>query len=284
MRWGVMLVLLLGATATPRPEVMPLRGASWIQRLGIALDDTQLGKMGADGAPPASAEHEPTPGLEDSAGPRPTFRLSGEDLYRLDCRTCHGPDGRGAPPEINSIIDPVRATSPAVLEERQRVQGRTLPVAMVQQLAADAEAAIRDRLAHGGKRMPAFGHLADDEVTALLAYLKVLANVPGSQPHVPVTDAAVRVGELLVKGTCNICHPATGAGPNHMMMYMRGVIPSLDGLVQEESPEDIVRKVRRGYTMMPMMARMARMPVLGYLTEQEVLAAVLYLRELPPRP
>ncbi len=132
--------------------------------------------------------------------------------------------------------------------------------------------------------MPPFAHLDPDEVNSLLAYLEALAKVPGASNPMEVNDSAVRAGVDLVKGTCNICHPATGPGPSHMMMYMRGVIPSLAGLVQQEAPEDIVRKVRQGYTTMPMMARMARMPVFGYLTEQEVLAAVLYLRELPPAP
>ncbi len=284
MRSELILALLFGATAAPHPGAIPVSGPSWLQRLDVALDDTHLGKMGGDGAPPARAEREPAPDLGDAAGPQPSFRLVGEDLYRLDCRACHGPDGRGAPPEINSIIDPVRATSPAVLEERQRAQGRKLPAGMASQLAADAEAAIRDRLAHGGKKMPAFAHLTGDEVSSLLAYLKVLAKVPGAGRPAEVDDATPTVGEHLVKGTCHICHPATGPGPSHMMMYMQGVIPSLAGLAERESPEDIVRKVRRGYTMMPMMRRMARMPVLGYLSEQEVLAAVLYLRERPPQP
>ncbi len=283
MRFEAMLVLLLGAAV--RPAVTPVHGPSWIQRIGLALDDTRLGKMGADGAPPASAEQEPTVDLRAGAPRQPRFRLGGEDLYRLNCRACHGPDGRGAPPEINSLIGPIQATSPTVLEERQRAQGRVLSPAMARELAAQADGTIRERLAHGGKEMPAFPHLADDEVSALLAYLKVLAHVPNTDLHpIVVMDSALRVGEHLVKGTCNICHPATGPAPNPMMMYMQGVIPSLAGIADQWSSLDVVRKVRRGYTMMPMMARMARMPVFGYLTEQEVLAAVLYIRQETPQP
>lgn len=285
MRLGAILVLLMGAAASPITAVTPVHGPSWIQRLDLKFEDTRLGKMGADGAPPAGAEREPPVDPEADAAQQQPFRVNGEDLYRLDCRACHGPDGLGAPPEINSLIGPVRGTSPSVLEDRQRARGRTLSPAMARQLAAEAEATIRERLAHGGKKMPAFPHLSGDEVSALIAYLKVLARVPGADPRpVLVTESVLRVGEHLVKGTCNICHPATGPAPNPMMMYMQGVIPSLAGIADQRSPADIVRKVRWGYTMMPMMARMSRMPVLGYLTEQEVLAAVLHLRQVGPRP
>ncbi len=271
------------------PDVTPVRGPSWIQHVGVELDDTQMGKMGGDGPPPAAARHEPMPSLEDGRTPNAPFTLGGQDLYRLDCQACHGPDGHGAPPEINSLLDPVRATSPALLQARQREQGRQLPPGMAQQLAADAEKALRDRLANGGTKMPAFPHLAAEEVVALGDYLKSLAGVPAAERSRKVTVSVARVGEHLVKGTCQVCHPATGPGASRMMMYMRGVIPALASL-PEVSPSAMLGKVRQG-GMMPgggmmgrggMMSRMSRMPVFSYLTDEEVLAAYLYLSEYPP--
>lgn len=214
------------------------------------------------------------------------FTLVGRDLYRLSCRSCHGPEGRGAPPEINSLLDPVRATSPDFIEEGQRRQGRRLPPGMAQQLAAEARKTLVDRIANGGKKMPPFHHLAGDEVAALVQYLRALAGVPpGDGQPLEVTESVARVGEHVAKGTCHTCHSATGPGASSMMMFMRGVIPSLASLPQQVSPATVLAKVRVGsYGGMGMMARMARMPVFDYLTDEEVMAAYLYLSRYPPLP
>lgn len=213
------------------------------------------------------------------------FTLVGQDLYRLACQACHGPDGRGAPPGIHSLLDPVRATSPSLLEARQREQGRRLPPGMAKQLAAEAEKSLRDRLAHGGEKMPAvFPHLAGQEVVALVDYLKALAGVPEAEPSPRVPESVVRVGEHLVKGTCHICHPAVGPGASHMMMSARGVIPSLASMPEHMSPSGVLGKVRAGGQGGMMMSRLSRMPVFRYLTDEEVVAAYLYLSRYPPQP
>jgi cytochrome c5 len=254
--------------------------------------------MGADGSPPPTT-HEPMPSIEGGATGQ--FTLGGQDLYRLNCRSCHGPGGKGAPPEINNLLDPVRATSPALLEARQREQGRRLPPGMAEQLAADAEKTLRDRIANGGKKMPAFPHLAGDEVVALVSYLKMLAGVPAAESsRQTVILSAERVGEHVIKGTCHVCHPATGAAPTHMMMYMQGVIPSLASLPERLSPSGVVGKVRNGIMagmggggmmggrgMMGgggMRGRMGRMPLFSYLTDEEVMAAYVFLSNYPPQP
>ena len=301
--------------ATPQAhasEVTPVRGPSWIQHLGIDLDATRMGKVGGEGPPPPADWREPMPspetgretmsglvrrflsrlgsgesGAEESLDA--PFTLVGRDLYRLNCRSCHGSDGRGAQPEINSLLDPVRATSPTFIEEHQRQQGRRLPPGMAQQLAADAEKTLLDRLANGGKKMPFFHHLAGDEVAALFQYLRTLSGVsaPDERP-LKVTESVVRVGEHLVKGTCHICHAATGPGASHMMMHIGGVIPSLASLPAQMSPTAVLWKVRAGASggmgMGGMMARMSRMPVFDYVTAEEVLAAYIYLSRYPPLP
>lgn len=103
---------VIGAAAAP--ETTPVSGPSWIEHLGAQLDDTPMGKMGGAGPPSRSPREEPMPG-EGGGAP---FVLTGADLYRLSCRSCHGPAGQGAPPAILPLLDPVRATSPAVLELR----------------------------------------------------------------------------------------------------------------------------------------------------------------------
>lgn len=292
------LLAIAAVTAT----VTAVRGPSWLEHLGVELDDTRLGKMGGDGPPPANLREPPLEG--GGARADAPFTLEGRDIYRFSCRACHGPDGRGAPPEINSLLDPVRATSAALLEARQRKQGRRLPPGMARQLAADADRSLRDRIANGGRKMPAFPQLSEDEVAALLGYLRALAGVPRGPAPPPLELPAARVGEIIVKGTCHICHPATGPSPSHMAMYMQGVIPPLASLAEQRTASAVVAKVREGrMTMMGgggmmsgegmmgggmgrgggmmggrgMMGRMGRMPVFGYLSDDEVRAAFLFL-------
>ena len=100
------------------------------------------------------------------------FRLAGSDLYRLNCRACHGPDGAGAPPGIPSYLDAVRGSSPTLIRKRLEARGTPVSDAFVAELAAGGEKDLRDRLLHGGKQMPAFPHLAGPEVDALIHYLK----------------------------------------------------------------------------------------------------------------
>ncbi len=288
----LLLALLFVAEGGAPPPVAPVGGPSWIEHVGVAFEDTRMGKVGGLEPPPPGARREPAPSLQDAEGGSGPFTIFGGDLYRLDCQACHGPAGLGAPPEIHSLLDPVRATSPELLEERQRRLGRRLPPGMAQQLAVDAGKVLLDRIENGGTRMPAFPHLRGEEVTALVAYLQALAGVPGAGRHkLAVTESAIRVGEHLVKATCHVCHPAVGPGVNPMMMYMRGVIPSLASLPAQLQPDAVLAKVRAGRASMGMMGggmgmmgRSARMPILRYLTDQEVAAAYLYLMDVPPQP
>jgi hypothetical protein len=52
-----------------------------------------------------------------------SFVLGGADLYRLDCQSCHGPRGVGAPPEINSLLGPVQGTSTTLIMKRMKDKG-----------------------------------------------------------------------------------------------------------------------------------------------------------------
>jgi mono/diheme cytochrome c family protein len=269
-----------GVQSERAARAVPVTGVSWLEHLGVTLEQTRMGQMGGSGAPPVTAQREPQPGSG-----RP-FTVSGGDLYRLNCRSCHGPDGRGAPPEINSLVEPVQGASRVLVDQRMRQRGRTLPPEFIATLASQAGQAIRDRLQNGGKKMPAFAHLNNDDVNLLMGYLQLLAKVP----EAPAGDArlqepAVVVGEDLVEGTCHICHGATGPGMHAMMMS--GGIPSLASLPEQLRPDAVEAKVIDGQSpmsgMMGMMRGQSRMPVLSYLTPQEVAAADLYLRLYPPR-
>lgn len=297
------------AGAAPPPSttytVSPASGPSWLRHLGLTVSQTHMGQMGGTQPVPATARREPevkaNSGLHsemqkfiplwrsapNQAGAvfNEPFLLAGADLYRLNCRSCHGPDGKGSPPEINSLIGPVQAASAAVIKRRMKARGTEISDDMAKQMASEAEKSLRDRLQNGGKSMPSFRHLRGDEIEALLAYLDHLADVPPGN-HVPrlVTESAARVGEHLVKGTCQICHDATGPGGGQMGM-MRGVIPSLESMTQEHSLSSLTNQVRYGSSgMMMMMMGGSQMPAFRYFTDEEIAAAYFYLQAYPPQP
>jgi mono/diheme cytochrome c family protein len=291
------------------PVVTPVSGESWLHHLRLSVGSTRMGQMGGS-QPPSRTSREPPLAEVDRSPSGPLgalirrfysllgdenraaealdepFVLTGADLYRLDCQSCHGPDGSGAPPEINSLLGPVQGTSPALIMQRMKERGQPIDAAFARELAAEGDAPLRERLVHGGEKMPAFDHLKGAEVDALLGYLKRLAGVPEAEGiDLRVTQSVARVGEHLAKGTCHVCHDATGPGSGHRMM-MRGVIPSLASFPEQKSPDDLIRKVLYGGSRTGMMGMMGadRMPVFPYLTEDEVAATYLYLATCPPRP
>lgn len=311
--------------ASPHPQtvtVTPVQGPSWLHHLGLRASETRMGEMGGEEPAPPTARREAgketgrETGIQgamhrflaifgsdrkeaDRAFDR-TFQLAGADLYRLNCQSCHGPDGKGASPEINSLLDPVRATSAAGIRAQMAAKGRTIPDDMAGQLASQAEKSIRDRLQNGGKKMPPFRHLRGDEIDALLGYLDHLAGVPaGERADMLVAQSAARVGEHVVKGTCHICHDATGPGGHHATM-MEGIIPSLESFPQDYTLNAVVHQVQYGSSrVMGMMgggmmgggmmgggaggsASGELMPALPYFTEEEIAAAYFYLKEHPP--
>ncbi len=288
--------------------VTPVQEPSQLKHLGLAVSQTNLGEMGGSSSIPPTPRREPEvttpqPGSLNSAMQRflalfrsqseqatqvlenEKFMVAGADLYRLDCRACHGPDGKGAPPEINSLIGPVQATSATMIENRVKSRGAAIDPLMAKQMAADAEDAIRTRLQNGGKAMPAFKYLRPDEVQALLHYLRNLAKVPGEKPApILVQESAARIGEHLMKGTCHICHNATGPGGGRMTAMMQGIIPSLASLPDDHSLSAVMRQVQYGSSGMMVMMGGNRMPPFPYFTEEEVAAGYFYLVQYPARP
>jgi mono/diheme cytochrome c family protein len=299
---GVALLTMAGAVevaargqkvqpALPAPRaitfrITPVSGPSWLNRLKISFDRTSMGRMGQN-TPPPSVRYEPKWNqLAGSEDLNERFVLSGSDLYRLDCESCHQPDGRGSPPEIHSLIEPVQATSAPFMEQRMKAVGRPITAAMAREMAASGEAAIRTRLLKGGEKMPAFDHLQGAEVDALLAFLRELAGVPGAaSQQIRIAESYTRVGEHLVKGTCHICHAATGPGTNPEAL-LSNELPSLASFPREKTIFFVMQKVRQGAPVAvgPLHeVSGGRMPVFSYLTDDEVAAAYLYLIIYPPR-
>jgi mono/diheme cytochrome c family protein len=152
--------------------------------------------------------------------------LTGADLYRVSCRACHKEDGSGGPPEINSIIGPVQSASAIWMTQRMKAMGRPVDATFIRELTSGTEADLRKRLKVGGHTMPSFAHLSDQEIQVLRPYLDEMAAVPGAARRArTITEPSARVGELIVKGTCHICHDATGSADKPTTV-MNDVIPS----------------------------------------------------------
>ena len=293
------------SASSPADLINAVQGPSWVKHLGLSIHQTRFGQMGGAGPAAATGRREPEPGGErppsrslggamgrHMMGMRQgkttdleeqSFVLGGADLYRLNCRSCHGPEGKGSPPEINSLLGPVQGTSAALLMERMKKRGTPIDDAMAEELAAQSQAQLRERLRKGGEKMPPFEHLRGDEVEALLGYLETLAGLPPTErSRMLVPQSAARVGEHLVKGTCHICHDATGPGGGHMAMRS-GVIPSLASFPRQESVDAVVRQVQYGSSGMMQMAVGQQMPAFPYLTAEEIAAGYFYLAQHPPK-
>src|SRR5580704_1733010 len=120
---------LLGQTTGPHdPPVTAVEGESWIRHLHRPFNDAAMGKTWALGpAAPLPGDASSSWQMDLSPGyDAQVITLHGSDLYRLNCRGCHGELGHGAPPEIGSIIGPVQATSVAVTMDRMKKAGREM--------------------------------------------------------------------------------------------------------------------------------------------------------------
>jgi len=267
--------------------VTKVAGESWLMHLNRPFNETSMGKTWQLGPPapePGETASPWRPDLQYSGAPQ-TLKLRGSDLYRMNCQGCHGESGQGAPPEINSVINPVRATSVALVMARMKMAGMDISRTEAVKLAQQSNTALLQRLHSGGENMPPFPHLNESEVRSLLAYLKQLAGVPGAErEQLTVKESPVRVGEHIVKSTCHICHSAAGPDPDAQQLA-NGAIPTLNVLTARKSRSEFIRKVTRGAPVLmgaqPMLYR-GRMPVFYYLSADEAADVYLYLTLYPP--
>ena len=262
------------------PGVTPVSGPSWLAHLRVPLSQTSIGRAPGRLGP----SDRPASPAAASLGVRPNRTLTGADIYRYNCQACHGQEGKGLPPEVKSVVDPVRGIPLEVMRKQLEAQ---------HQPAADAEARLRPervradilrRVHKGGQRMPSREYLRDQDLTLLYAYLMQLAGKAGATPKPEVVTWA-RLGEQVVKGTCHICHDAVGPRPSDAAM-VQGAIPSLQSLMTTQSVAEFVTKARSGAPVqMSGLSTMhrGRMPVFFYLQDEEIAAAYVYLATYPPQ-
>ena len=267
--------------------VSAVSGESWLAHLNRPFNETSMGKTGHLGPPAPEPGETASPWHPDlpSSVASQTLTLHGSDLYRLNCQGCHGESGQGGPPEINSVINPVRATSVALVMERMKISGMDISRADAVKLAQESNSALLLRLHNGGENMPPFPHLNEAEIRSLFAYLKQLAGVPGAEgEQLAVQESPIRVGEHIVKSTCHTCHGAAGPDPSAQQLW-DGAIPPLSVLTTRKSRPEFIRKVTHGAPILmgaqPTLYR-GRMPVFYYLSEDEAADVYLYLSLYPP--
>jgi len=284
----ILLSSLLGQTVgTKEAPATVVAGESWLHHIHRSFDETSMGKTGRLG-PPGSVPEEEIPRFQLASSPGPALQtetLHGSDLYRLNCRGCHGEFGLGAPPEINTVLDPVRASSAVAVQERMKKAGMNISRAEAGKLAVEARTALLQRLRNGGEDMPPFRHLSGEEVRSLIAYLKQLAGIAGAEKdQVAIKESPLRVGEHIAKSTCHICHGASGTNPSALQLS-EGAIPPLNTLTSRLSRPEFTRKVTRGAPIImgaPPLPYRGRMPVFYYLSEGEAADVYLYLTSYPP--
>lgn len=292
----IALVLLLGAVPTAaqilrtqeapsRANVpTPVSGDSWLTHISRSFNVTSMGKTGLLG-PATESEQAATSVVSSIAPPVAQTALSGDDLYRLNCRGCHGAEGLGAPPEINSVINPVKATSAALVMERMKSRGLDISSSSANELAKEAKVSLLKRLHEGGENMPSFSYLTAAEIKSIITYLNQLAEVPNTpKAFKRIPESSERIGELLVKSTCHICHGATGPNPSEQQIY-EGQIPPLEALPSRLDQAQFIRKITQGLPILmgdPATLYRGRMPVFHYITPQEAADAYLYLSYYPP--
>jgi mono/diheme cytochrome c family protein len=273
------------STVVSTTPITPVEGPSTLHHLGLTIEESSMGWAGQWSPPvstPLSAADDHTRS-EPAGGP---FVVTGADLYRISCRACHKADGTGAPPEIRSLLGPVRSASVPWMTADMKARGRDLGATFIRQLTTATEADLRTRLRQGGHNMPSFGQISEQEYAVLRPYLDQLAGLPAAKPvRHSITEPADRIGELVVKGTCHICHDATQATARPTTV-LSGVIPALASFPAGKTGGDFVHKVRAG-AQVPLSAggvmSRGRMPVFDYLTEQEVASAYSYLMTYRPR-
>ena len=276
---------LLGQSAgTKDISVTAVQGESWLRHLNRSFNESSMGKTWELGPPPGGENH----GWQLKLSPSYTAQsvtLHGSDLYRLSCQGCHGNLGAGAAPEINSIIEPVLATSVATTMKRMKDAGRDASQSEVIAMAKDSKTQLLQRLHAGGESMPP-PNLNEAEIHSLIPYLEQLSGVTGAEKNqIAVKESSYRVGEHIVKSTCHVCHSSTGPNPNPQQI-LEDAIPPLSTLTSRVGLADFVRKVTCGAPIImgtPPTLYRGRMPVFTYLSQDEAAEAYMYLLTYPPR-
>jgi ubiquinol-cytochrome c reductase cytochrome c subunit len=175
-----------------------------------------LQRVDATGAPSSTGT-----GAQDD----PVLVDQGEALYRVQCSSCHGLDGKGLRSPDGDLRGPSLENSGAAGAYYYLSTGR-MPLANSEEIPR--------------RKPPAY---TDEEIAGLVAYVASLGDGP-EIPDVDIANGDVAEGGELYRSNCAACHSATGAGG--ALSYGRAA-PSLD----EATPRQLGSAVRVGPGQMP---------------------------------
>lgn len=150
-------VYLLTSNTDWHPRFQP-----WMYA-GLPAGPDRIVRLRPTGAPPPAdawtEDPEPLPLLtEDWSFPATSAELkAGQDLYAVHCAPCHRPDGTGAP----GLIPPLTDTDWVKNKNR-----------LIQVVLAGLSGRIEVNGLPYEQEMPAFRHLSDEDLAALLTYVR----------------------------------------------------------------------------------------------------------------
>jgi mono/diheme cytochrome c family protein len=253
-------LLIPAALLAAAAGVTPATGPSLIAKLKTGVDWTAFGRAGGADTTAVAGGGGESPGARAlSNWLLDGFELTGADLYRMNCRSCHGPAGQGSRSGIPPLTGALAKGAPGE------------PV---------GEIRVRHRLVDGGRVMPNFSHLEGEEVTLLLGHLRTLAGEGNPAADKRLRQSAARVGEHVVKANCQVCHDAV---PGTARQPADTAVIALSEMTARFSVGELLRKVRTGTPEIVQNATHGRMPRIDYLTREELEAAYVYLVGFPPR-
>lgn len=226
----------------------------------------------------------------DSAEKREEFDLymKGRYAYEKHCALCHGNTGRGNGPWAAELDVKPRNFRSGIFKFRTTAYG-SLPV------EEDLRRTIRRGIS--GTAMPVFAQLRDEEVDAIIVYLKnlsrawrdpALASRPVPQPGPPAwlgssaeQAAHLSAGKERFARLCSSCHGAGGKGDgeagkglidgwgNHLAPAKLAAPHHKSG----DSPSDLYRTISTGLNGTPMIGYS------GMLQEEEIWELVACILE-----
>ncbi len=261
-------IRLVGSVVT---AAMIITGTCWLIKPTMAA--------AATGSPP------------DSAGFRPPDRglfAAGRFVYQKNCQVCHGRFGEGDGELVREWEVLPRNFAQARFKYRSTPSGK-LPT------DADLERTIRRGIS--GSAMPIFKHLRDEEVRAVIEYLKSFSNswrdpanhaepVPLSKRPGWFADEIERpnqvaAGRELFANLCASCHGSGGAGDGPSALTLvdvdeRPIKPAnlRQPLRSGPDPEDVYRTIMTGITGTPMLG------FNGTLSDEQVWQLAAYVLSL----